>query len=119
MSCDEEGEREEWLESLKLIILYLQRITTDAAITLDGYDPALDDDEEVYRIGEELAQNCQALGPGLFGAEAGVASSFLLQIHDLLGTITKPIQYTIPCCFALSISIIDDVMSWCGVQARR
>eukprot|EP01031_Cornospumella_fuschlensis_P036737 gene36737-44562_t len=112
LSCDEEEDREEWLESLKLIILYMQRITTDAAITLDGYDPALDDDEAVFRIGEELAQNCQALGPGLFGAEAGVASSFLLQIHDLLGQ--KVTRGNMP----VTASIINEelgVLYYCAV----
>jgi hypothetical protein len=98
LSCDNEAEREEWLETLSLVVMYMQKITTDSAMTLDGYDPAYEDDEDVYKIGEELAQNCQAIGPGLFGAEAGQSTSFLVQVHDLLG-----LYYCVFCYHALYI----------------
>lgn len=85
LSCDEESEREEWLDSLAMVVIYLNKVVTDSAMTLDGYDPAHEDDEVVFKLGEEVAQNCQAMGSGLFGAEAGKTASFVVQIHDLLG----------------------------------
>eukprot|EP00981_Chlorochromonas_danica_P005183 scaffold1046_cov162-Ochromonas_danica.AAC.13 len=85
LSCDDEAEREEWLDSLAMVVIYLNKVVTDSAMTLDGYDPAHEDEEVVFKLGEEVAQNCQAMGSGLFGAEAGKTASFVVQIHDLLG----------------------------------
>ncbi len=85
LSCDTEEEREEWIETLNAIILFLKKVLTSPHMTLDGYDPIYEDDETVYRLGEEIAQNCQAFGPGLFGSEAGQMTQFVIQIHDLMG----------------------------------
>jgi hypothetical protein len=49
-------------------------------MTLDGYDPLKEDDEESFRIGDELAMNCQAYGPGIFGCEAGQQAQFVVQV---------------------------------------
>jgi hypothetical protein len=49
-------------------------------MTLDGYDPLKEDDEESYLIGDELATNCQAYGPGIFGSEAGQQAQFVVQV---------------------------------------
>ena len=80
LSCDDANERDEWVETLNMITAYLRKILTTQAMTLDGYDPFDEDDEESFNIGEEIAQNCQAFGPGLFGAEAGVQSQFVIQV---------------------------------------
>jgi hypothetical protein len=86
LSCDDSKERDEWVETLNMITIYLRKVlTSGGAMTLDGYDPHDDDDEENFNIGEELAQNCQAFGPGLFGSEAGVPSQLVVQVHDLVG----------------------------------
>ena len=89
LSCDDAVEREEWVETLNMVITYLRylrrMLTAGGAyvgvMTLDGYDPLKEDDEESYRIGDELAQNCQAYGPGLFGAEAGQQAQFVVQVR--------------------------------------
>lgn len=85
LSCDDYQEREEWMETLNMITAYLRKVLTSTSMTLDGYDPFDEDDETSFNIGEEIAQNCQAFGPGLFGAEAGTQSQFVVQIHDLVG----------------------------------
>lgn len=85
LSCDDSQERDEWIETLNMITAYLRKILTTTSMTLDGYDPYDEDDEESFNIGEEIAHNCQAFGPGLFGAEAGVSSQFVVQVHDLMG----------------------------------
>lgn len=85
LSCDKEEEREEWIDTFNVVIAYLRKITTSSTMLLDGYDPMCEDDEESHRIGEELAQNCQAFGPGLFGSEAGQPAQFVIEIHDLMG----------------------------------
>lgn len=85
LSCDNPTEREEWIETLNMVIAYLRKVLTATSMTLDGYDPLLDDDEANYKIGEQISQNCQAFGPGLFGAEVGQAVQFVVQIRDLMG----------------------------------
>ena len=88
LSCDDELEREEWVETLNMVITYLRylrrMLTAGGAyvgiMTLDGYDPLKEDDEESYRIGDELAMNCQAYGPGIFGSEAGQQAQFVVQV---------------------------------------
>jgi hypothetical protein len=85
LSSDSEQERDEWMETLGAVITFLRKVTTSNVMTLNGYDPLCEDDEESYRIGEEIAQNCQAYGPGLFGAEAGKSTHFVVEIHDLSG----------------------------------
>eukprot|EP01038_Epipyxis_sp_PR26KG_P007045 gene7045-9620_t len=99
LSCDDAKEREEWIETLTMEIAFLKKMLTSNSITLDGYDPVLDDDAETYQIGEEIAQNCQAYGPGLFGSEAGQPVQFIIQIHDRMGQLVNrgamPIAVTI------------------------
>lgn len=99
LSCDTAEEREEWIDTLNMIIAYLHKVLTSSAMTLDGYDPLYEDDAETYQLGEEIASNCQAFGPGLFGSEAGQMAQFVVQIHDLTGNqVTKggmPITATI------------------------
>lgn len=85
LSCDRENERDEWVQTLQMVTAFMQKIVTSAAMTLDGYDPMAEDEEESYRIGDEVAQNCQAYGPGLFGAEAGKSAQFVVQVHDMTG----------------------------------
>jgi hypothetical protein len=85
LSCDSEEEREEWVKTLQVIIDFLHKVATQPAMMLDGYDPMMEDDVETFHIGEELAQNCQAFGPGLFGSEAGKSVQFVVNVHDLTG----------------------------------
>lgn len=115
LSCDTAEEREEWIDTLNMIIAYMHKILTSSAMTLDGYDPLYEDDAETYRLGEEIASNCQAFGPGLFGSEAGQMAQFVVQIHDLTGNqVTKggmPITATISnadCLYYLRIQDNDD-----------
>jgi len=85
LSCDDFEERAEWMDTLNMIIAYHRKILTSSSMTLDGYDPLLDDDEEIYRIGADIAQNCQAYGPALFGSEAGQQSHLIVQVYDSTG----------------------------------
>eukprot|EP00602_Paraphysomonas_sp_CaronLab_P008689 CAMPEP_0185036454 /NCGR_PEP_ID=MMETSP1103-20130426/29487_1 /TAXON_ID=36769 /ORGANISM="Paraphysomonas bandaiensis, Strain Caron Lab Isolate" /LENGTH=592 /DNA_ID=CAMNT_0027573995 /DNA_START=456 /DNA_END=2234 /DNA_ORIENTATION=+ len=50
--------------------------------SLTGYDPNFEDSEQMYSIGESIAQNCQAYGSGLFGAEAGQQAEFMIQLFS-------------------------------------
>lgn len=84
LSVDSEQLRDEWLDSLTVVSLYLHKITTDSAQTLDGYDPSQEDIAFNYNLGHELALNCHAYGSGLFGAEAGQPGIFTIQIQDLV-----------------------------------
>jgi len=77
--------RDEWVISVNMIIAYLIKMRRASGFTLEGYDPLYEEEEAVYEVGEKLAQNCQAFGPGLFGAEVGVAAKFFIQMHDLNG----------------------------------
>lgn len=85
LSCDSEDERDEWIRTLQVIINFLHKVATQPAMMLDGYDPMMEDDLQTYEIGEELAQNCQAFGPGLFGSEAGKSTQFVVTLYDLGG----------------------------------
>jgi hypothetical protein len=85
LSCDDENERDEWIRTIEVIINFLHKVSTQPALLLDGYDPMMEDDLETYRIGDDLAQNCQAFGPGLFGSEAGKSTQFVVNIYDLSG----------------------------------
>ena len=85
LRCNKEEERMEWIDTLNTVVAYLRKMRTSSTMLLDGYDPMCEDDEESHRIGEELAQNCQAFGPGLFGSEAGQPAQFMIEIHDLMG----------------------------------
>lgn len=85
LSCDDFEERAEWMDTLNMVIAYHRKILTSSSMTLDGYDPLLDDDEETYRIGADIAQNCQAYGPALFGSEAGQQSHLIVQVYDSAG----------------------------------
>lgn len=85
LSCDDPDEREEWIESLNMTVAYLRKISSSSSVVISGYDPSFEDDEDCYQLGEEIAKNCQAFGPGLFGAEAGSRTHFLIQMHDIMG----------------------------------
>jgi hypothetical protein len=86
LSCDQPEEREEWIETINIIIAYLRLLThPELAMVINGYDPMNEEDADVYKQGEEIAQNCQCYGPGLFGAEAGQQGQFVLEIHDIDG----------------------------------
>ncbi len=86
LSCDDAEEREQWIETLNIVIAYLRLLThPELAMVINGYDPMNEDDEDVYKQGDEVAQNCQAYGPGLFGAEAGQQGQFVLEMHDIDG----------------------------------
>jgi hypothetical protein len=85
LSCEDYREREEWLETLNMVIAYSRKMVRASANTLDGYDPMYEDEEQIYKVGEDIAHNCQAYGPGLFGAEVGQHAQFVIQTHDLMG----------------------------------
>ena len=85
LSCDDHHEREEWLETLNMVIAYARKMVRASANSLDGYDPLYEDEERIFTVGSEIAHNCQAFGPGLFGAEVGQHAQFVIQAHDLLG----------------------------------
>lgn len=85
MSCDNLRERDEWIETLNIVLFRLRSgAGTSPALygLLQGYDQLLEDREEVYAAGEEVAQLVRAFGPGLFGAEAGRPAQFVLQMYD-------------------------------------
>lgn len=111
LSCDDANEREEWIETLNMVIAYLRRLATASAGAIEGYDPMYEDDEQVYQNGVEVAANSTAFGPGLYGSEAGLKSHFFVQLRDLHGNpITKggmPLSITIrndDCLYYLSVN---------------
>ena len=85
LSCEDYKEREEWLETLNMVIAYSRKMIRASANSLDGWDPMYEDEEQIYNVGSAIAHNCQAFGPGLFGAEAGQHAQFVIQTHDLMG----------------------------------
>ena len=98
-----------------MVIAFLHKVLTSNSITLDGYDPLHEDDYETYLIGEEIARNCQAYGPGLFGSEAGKSSQLMVQIFDRSGQEVKlggmPVTATIQneeCLYFLRVHDNDD-----------
>ena len=38
---------------------------------MEGYEPMFEEEAAVFQTGKDLALNCQAYGPGLFGSESG------------------------------------------------
>ncbi len=115
LSCDDATEREEWIETLNMVIAYLRRLATASAGAIEGYDPMYEDDEQVYQNGVEVAANSTAFGPGLYGSEAGLKSHFFVQLRDLHGNpITKggmPLSITIrndDCLYYLSVNDNND-----------
>lgn len=84
LSCDDANEREEWIETINMVISFMRKMQSNV-MTLDGYDPVHEDDEDVHGVGPVLAQACQAYGSGLYGSEAGQRGQFIIQVHDTLG----------------------------------
>ena len=84
LSCEEEEERLEWIETLNVVISYIKLLThPELAMVVNGYDPMNEDEEDIYMQGEAVAENCVAYGPGLSGSTAGEAGRFVLQVHDV------------------------------------
>ncbi len=111
LSCDEAEEREEWIETLNIVIAYLRLLThPELAMVINGYDPMNEDDEDVFKQGDEVAQNCQAYGPGLFGAEAGQQGQFVLEMHDIDGQAVERGGMPVTCTIAN-----DDLMYYVTV----
>lgn len=59
LACDNPVEREEWIITLKYVVAYLAKLSTATVMGIDGYDPTLEDDPNIYELGQELAQNAQ------------------------------------------------------------
>jgi hypothetical protein len=112
LSTDNEEEREEWLTTLSNVITFFRKLTTSNVQTLNGYDPSCEDEEESYHLGDDIASNCQAYGPGLFGCESGKSTSFIVQMYDLSGQkVTKggmPITATISNDSSLYYLVVND-----------
>jgi hypothetical protein len=126
LSCDDETERDEWIETLNMITAYLRKVLTNSSMTLDGYDPHDEDNEQNHQIGHDIALNCQAFGPGLFGAEAGTQSQFVVQVHDLVGQqVTRggmPLTATLSspqCIYYLRVIDNDDGTYFCQYMLGR
>ena len=81
----DEDDRNEWVDSINMIIAYLLKMKRASGFVLEGYDPMFEEEEDIHHTGSQLALNCQAYGPGLFGSEAGKAAKFVIQMHDLNG----------------------------------
>ena len=111
LSCDDSEEREEWIETLNIIIAYLRLLThPELAMVINGYDPMNEEDEDVYKQGEEIAQNCQCYGPGLFGAEAGQRGQIVLEIHDIEGEAVSRGGMPVTCTISN-----DDLLYYVGI----
>ena len=80
LSCEDATEREEWVNTLKVVVAYLRKVLTSTSMAIDGYDPVLEDNHDCYNLGDQVALNCQAFGPGLFGCEAGQKAQFVVQV---------------------------------------
>jgi hypothetical protein len=64
LGCDSPLEREEWVDTLQMVVAYLRKVLTSPSMAIDGYDPCLEDDHHIFSIGKQLAANCMAFGPG-------------------------------------------------------
>lgn len=80
LCCDTSIEREEWVSTLRVVAVYLGKMLTSTSMAIDGYDPVFEDNHDCFELGEQLALNCQAFGPGLFGCEAGQKAQFVVQV---------------------------------------
>ena len=78
-------DRDDWVTSINMVVAYLVKMRRASNYTLEGYDPLYEEEAPIHDTGKQLAQNCQAFGPGLFGAEAGQLGKFFVQMHDLAG----------------------------------
>jgi len=79
-------ERDSWIQSLNMVMTtHRKRRTQQMRKVTGAYNPNDEDDEENYQLGEDLAKNCEAFGPGLFGAECGHAASFSIVANDARG----------------------------------
>jgi hypothetical protein len=89
LSSDNYEGREDWIESLNMAIAYMKKMWGGAGgplgFNLDGYDPHLEDDEDIHEIGAQLAQQVHVFGDGMYGAEAGGYGQFVIQLFDLNG----------------------------------
>jgi len=85
LSSDDENERDDWIDTLNMVVAYLKRLSIASTSAIDGYDPVFEDDEHSYMRGEEIAKNSNAYGPGLFGAEAGQKGHFMIQLNNMKG----------------------------------
>jgi hypothetical protein len=87
LAAESVEEREEWVETLNIVIAYTKKLSAAAGLILgvDGYDPSNEDIFSVYKKGEVFAQNCQAFGAGLFGTEAGQKGKFAIVLRDSNG----------------------------------
>ena len=61
LGCESDVEREEWIQTLNMVIAFLRKISTSELLGVDGYDPALEDNEDIYKLGDTIAQHCQVL----------------------------------------------------------
>jgi hypothetical protein len=59
LGCESNTEREEWIQTLNMVVAFLRKLSTSEVMGIDGYDPALEDNEEVYALGDLVAQNCR------------------------------------------------------------
>jgi hypothetical protein len=59
LGCESNTEREEWIQTLNMVIAYLRKLSTSEQMGIDGYDPAFEDHQDIYDLGDMVAQNCR------------------------------------------------------------
>lgn len=87
LAAETDEERDEWVETLNIVIAYIKKLSVTAGLILgvDGYDPNNEDVPAVYKKGDTFALSCQAFGAGLFGTEAGQKGKFAIVLRDSNG----------------------------------
>ena len=84
--AETEEERQEWIQSLTAATT--AAIVPEVPITqpeVEGYDPDNEDSEKIFEMGELIASQCQAFGPGIFGGDVGHPAVFGIQSNDASG----------------------------------
>ena len=81
---DTKEERQDWLDTLGAVIAaHRRRMHVSAGLSMGSGGAS----GGLYNIAvtEDQALSCEAFGPGLFGAEAGISTSFTIQATDSNG----------------------------------
>jgi hypothetical protein len=82
--AESSDERKDWVDTLAAVInAHRKRMQIAAGMSLAAGGAS----GGLYNINvtEDQAQSCEAFGPGLFGAESGVATTFTIQATDEVG----------------------------------
>src|SRR5690606_2165835 len=83
--ADSAAERDEWVRSLSAASTAVVSQVAFHHTELQGYNFADEDRQENFEAGQQIAVQCQAFGPGIFGGEVGHPAVFGIQSSDCTG----------------------------------